>query len=230
MSFPTTRWSVVLGAKPSEPASGEALRALCAAYWRPLYAFLRRQGLSKEDAEDAVQGFLASLLAGSGIGGADQERGRFRSYLLGALRNYLSNERAKAQALKRGGSRTPLSIDAEEGEALQIPDLETPEQAYAYAWAMEILDRTRARLAERYAAQGKAELFAALEPYLGGDAPPYKQVASALGISEAHARVNTHRLRTAFGKALREEVAQTVADEADVDDELRAVIAATALR
>lgn len=226
--FPTTRWSVVLGAAQGSEAPRRALHELCAAYWRPLYAFVRRDGMTPEDAEDVVQGFLSTLLAGTTMAGVDRERGRFRSYLLGALRHYLANERARAAATKRGGGRAPLSLSiaSEDAEgAVEIPDDRTPEGAYAYAWAMEILQRTRQRLGERYAADGRTAVFEALEPFLlDGDTPRYREVAARLSMSEAHARVAVHRLRTSFGAALREEVADTVPSAAEIDDELRAVI------
>lgn len=226
--FPTTRWSVVLGAARGSEAPRKALHELCAAYWRPLYAFARRDGLSAEDAEDLVQGFLSSLLSGSTMAAVDRERGRFRSYLLGALRHYLANERARAATLKRGGGQAPLSltIDRDDAEGtLEIPDDRTPEGAYAYVWAMEILRRTRERLGQRYADDGRAELFAALEPFLlDGDTPRYREVAQQLSMTEANARVAVHRLRGRFGVALREEVAETVPTAAEIDDELRAVI------
>lgn len=226
--FPTTRWSVVLGAARGSEAPRKALHELCAAYWRPLYAFARRDGLSAEDAEDLVQGFLSSLLSGTTMAAVDRDRGRFRSYLLGALRHYLANERARAATLKRGGGQAPLSltIDREDAEGmLEIPDDRTPEEAYAYVWAMEILRRTRERLGQRYADDGRAELFEALEPFLlDGDTPRYREVAQRLSMTEANARVAVHRLRGRFGVALREEVADTVPTDAEIDDELRAVI------
>lgn len=224
--FPTTRWSVVLGAAQGSEAPRRALHELCAAYWRPLYAFVRRDGMSAEDAEDAVQGFLSSLLTGNAIAGVDRERGRFRSYLLGALRHFLANERARAGAQRRGGGHAPLPLTFESDEAeVEIPDDRTPEGAYAYVWAMEILGRTRKRLEQRYAAEGRAALFEALEPFLlDGDAPRHRELAARLSMTEAHTRVAVHRLRTAFGAALREEVADTVPSAAEIDDELRAVI------
>jgi RNA polymerase sigma-70 factor (ECF subfamily) len=224
--FPTTRWSVVLGAAHGSEAPRRALHELCAAYWRPLYAFLRRDGMPPEDAEDIVQGFLTSLLSSTAMAGVERERGRFRSYLLGALRHFLANERARASARKRGGGQEllPLAIDHDEAMPA-IPDDRTPEGAYAYAWAMEILQRTRKRLGERYAEEGRSALFEALAPFLlDADTPRYREVAERLSMTEAHARVAVHRLRTAFGAALRAEVADTVASDADIDDELRAVI------
>ena len=232
MAFPTTRWSVVLGAARGREASPKALHELCAVYWKPLYAYLRRDGLSKEDAEDTVQGFLSSLLDRPAIGGVDQQTGRFRSYLLGALRNYLANARVKARAQKRGGgvAHLPLPMAASSAQVeLQIPDGRTPEAAYAYVWAMAILQQTEDRLAQRHADRGKSEVFFALRPFLtSGDAPAYRQVAQQLQMTEAAARVAVHRLRGEFRTLLREQVADTVAEAADVDDELRAVIGAIA--
>jgi DNA-directed RNA polymerase specialized sigma24 family protein len=228
--FPTTRWSVVLGAAHGSEAPRRALHELCAAYWLPLYAFLRRDGMAREDAEDLVQGFLASLLSGSAMAGVDRERGRFRSYLLGALRHFLANERARASTLRRGGGQAPLPLTIDRDETpddalVEIPDDRTPEGAYAYAWAMEILRRTRKRLGERYAEEGRSPLFETLSPFLlDGDTPRYREVAAQLSMTEAHARVAVHRLRTAFGAALRAEVADTVSSDAEIDDELRAVI------
>lgn len=227
--FPTTRWSVVLGATqaPSPPRE-KALQALCEAYWRPLYAFVRRSGMSPEDAEDAVQGFLSSLLTGSGIAGVERDRGRFRSYLLAALRHYNLTQRTRTQALKRGGGETPISLSIDHHDAertLEIADDRTPEQAYAHAWAMEILGRARARLRERFDTDGDTARFEALEPFLlAGDMPRYREVAEHLAMTETNVRVAVHRLRVRFREALREEVADTVSSAAEVDDELRAVI------
>lgn len=216
----------MLDAASGPGAPRRALSELCEAYWRPLFVFLRREGMADTDAEDAVQGFLSTLLAGPVIEHVDRDRGRFRSYLLGALRHWLANERTRAGALKRGGGAPPISLE-HDGAAIEVPDDRTPEAAYAYAWAMEMLARTRRRLGERYASEGRPELFAALEPFLlSGDTPAYREVALGLAMTEANARVAVHRLRGRFRELLREEVADTVSAEADVDDELRAVIAA----
>lgn len=228
--FPTTRWSVVLDVAQSPEAPRRALHELCELYWRPLYAFLRRDGHAGSDAEDLVQGFLTSLLAGPAIRGVTRDRGRFRSYLLGALQNFVGKERTRASALKRGGGQTrvPWAIDGDGAdEALQIPDDRTPEGAYAYAWAMEILGRARASVAGRYETEGRERMFRVLEPFIrSSDAPPYREVAAELQMTEGNARVAVHRLRGRFGAALRSEVAQTVATDAEVDDEIRAVIEA----
>ncbi|MEM6994952.1 MAG: sigma-70 family RNA polymerase sigma factor, partial [Myxococcota bacterium] len=197
--FPTTRWSVVLDVAQGPTAPRKALHELCEVYWRPLYAFLRRAGHSPADAEDTVQGFLASLLDGPAITGVQRDRGRFRSYLLGALTNFVAKERTRAAAIKRGGDqiRVPWTIDrADAEETLEIPDDRTPEGAYAYAWAMEILGRARTELGARYRSEDRAQLFAALEPFLhGGNAPAYRDVAARLEMTEAATRVAVHRLR-----------------------------------
>lgn len=228
MAFPTTRWSVVLDAARDRAGPGKALHELCESYWRPLYVYLRRQGHAPQDAEDLVQGFLAGLLEREAITGVERDRGRFRAYLLGALRNYLTKQRDRANAQKRGGGRVELglTIDRKDGEAgLDIPDDRTPEAAYAYAWAMEILGRARAALRQSYVDDGRADVFDALEPFLlSAETPAYREVAARLGMTEPNARVAVHRLRTRFGARLRDEVADTVASEAEIDDEIRAVI------
>lgn len=222
--FPTTRWSVVLTAADEGEGPRRALHELCAAYWVPLYAYLRRSGMSVADAEDTVQGFISSLLDGPAITGVDRDRGRFRSYLLGALRNYLQRQRARANAVKRGGGLVAVSAAAAE---VEIPDDRTPEGAYAYAWAMAILERAEAAVASAYAAKGKSALFDALQPTLmSGDAPNYRALAERVGMSEGAMRVAAHRIRSRFGDCLREEVAHTVSSKADVEAELRAVIQA----
>jgi DNA-directed RNA polymerase specialized sigma24 family protein len=226
--FPTTRWSVVLTAADRGEAPRRALHELCAAYWAPLFAFLRRTGMSVDDAEDTVQGFVSSLLDGPAIAGVDRERGRFRSYLLGALRNYLNRQQARARAEKRGGGTAPVSLTTDGATAereLEIPDDRTPEGAYAYAWAMSILRRAEEDVARHYAAKGKSALFEALQPtLLAGEVPAYRDLAERLGLSEGAARVAAHRIRSRFGEALRAEVAQTVSSKAEIEAELRAVI------
>ncbi len=228
--FPTTRWSVVLTAADEGETPRRALHELLEAYWAPLFAYLRRTGMSVADAEDTVQGFVSSLLDGAAIAGVDRERGRFRSYLLGALRNYLGRQQARARAAKRGGGAVAVSLDGSAAEReLAIPDDRTPEGAYAYAWALAILRRAEASVARWYAERGKAELFEALQPtLLSGEVPAYRELAERVGMTEGAARVAAHRIRTRFGECLREEVAHTVSSKADVEAELRAVIEALA--
>lgn len=228
--FPTTRWSVVLTAATRDGAPRRALHELCAAYWPPLFAYLRRTGMTVEDAEDTVQGFVSSLLDGPAIAHVDRERGRFRSYLLGALRNYLSHQRERERAAKRGGGTAPVSLSTDSRAvecALEIPDGRTPEAAYAHAWAMSMLGRAEAALARHYQSRGRSELFEALRPTLLSDqAPPYREIAADLGMTEGAARVAAHRIRARFGACLREEVADTVSSEAEVEAELRAIMEA----
>ena len=227
--FPTTRWSVVLQAAKADEGPRRALHELCSDYWVPLFAYLRRTGMSTDDAEDTVQGFVSTLLDGPAIAGVDPQRGRFRSYLLGALRNYLGRMRTRAHAAKRGGGArlVSLSPDPDTERELEIPDDRTPEEAYAYAWAMALLRRTEGRVADEYANKGKRALFDVLRPTLmSDDPPPYRELGAEVGLSEGAARVAAHRMRTRFRALLREEVSQTVASSTDIDDELRSVIAA----
>lgn len=227
--FPTTRWSIVLTAAREGDVPRRALNELCGDYWLPLFAYLRRTGMPVPDAEDTVQGFVSTLLAGPTIASVDPQRGRFRSYLLGALRNYLSRIGARERAAKRGGGTAPipLSTTSDAERDLEIPDDRTPEGAYAYAWAMALLRRTQDRVAADYDDQGKQALFEALRPtLLSEDPPPYRELGDRVGLSEGAARVAAHRMRTRFRALLREEVSQTVSSPAEIDDELRAVIAA----
>lgn len=224
--FPTTRWSVVLTATREGDVPRRALNELCSDYWLPLFAYLRRTGMPVADAEDTVQGFVSTLLSGPAIAGVDPQRGRFRSYLLGALRNYLSRVDARARAAKRGGGATAIPLSTADRD-IEIPDDRTPEGAYAYAWAMALLRRTQDRVAADYEDHGKRTLFEALRPtLLSDDPPPYRELGERVGLTEGAARVAAHRMRTRFRALLREEVSETVASPAEIDDELRAVIAA----
>jgi RNA polymerase sigma-70 factor (ECF subfamily) len=236
--FHTTRWSVVLRAGGRSAAAGgaaegparedaaEALARLAATYWFPLYAYARRRGLDRDDARDHTQGFFALLLERDDIARATPERGRFRSFLLTAFQHYLANEAERARAAKRGGGRAPLSIDARDADsrlALEPADPETPEKAFERAWARALLARTIESLRTNYAARGKAELFDALREHLigGAEGTPYAELAQRLGHGEGALRVAVHRLRARYRAELRREVADTVADAGDVEDELR---------
>lgn len=227
--FLTTRWSLVLaaGAEPS-PHARAALEDLCAAYWAPLYAYLRRRGHAPAEAEDLVQGLFALLLDRRDLALADRSRGRFRSFLLTALEHHLANERERKLARKRGGGAKSIPIDAstEEGRlALEVADAsDTPERAYERAWARAVLDRALARLTAEQEHAKKGALFAALRPQLaareeGGAA--YARIAADLGLTENAVKVAAHRLRRRYGELLREEVARTVEDDADVEAEIR---------
>ncbi len=225
--FPPTQWTVILtaGGTPS-PESAAALERLCESYWYPLYAFIRRSGYAPPDAEDLTQEFFARLLAHNWIAHADRERGRFRSFLLLAIKRFLANEWAKAKTLKRGGKaqRVSLNFDTAETRYRQEPaDTRTPEQLFEKQWAMALLAKVLKRLREDYAADGKGPLFETLEPCLvgKGESQPYVSLAMNLGISEAAVKMAVSRLRERYRACLREEIGQTVASPHEIAEELR---------
>ena len=229
--FETTRWSTVLAASQSTGHAQEALATLCQIYWYPLYAYLRRGGHTAEDAEDLTQGFFAHLLEKRALRAADPERGRFRSFLLASLRHYVSNERARARADKRGGSAVLLPLDDAEGQYRREPaDDRTPERLLDRRWALTVLDRVAATLREEFCRRGKEAVFDELKPHLTGDAEgtPYREIGVRLGLSEGAARVAVHRLRRRFGELLRKEVGQTLASPEDIEDEIRCLMRALA--
>ncbi len=220
----------MLRAAASDGHAQRAMGELCTIYWPPLYAYLRRRGTDRADAEDLVQGFVARMLDDPGLAGVDRDRGRFRAYLLGAFKNHVAKQQRRAQALKRGGAGPVVSLDFEDAEsrlAHVVPDDRTPEAVYAHAWAMTVLQRTQQRLRADYQDKGNAAQFDAFEGFLmAADAPPYRVVAAQLGMTEGAARVAVHRLRTQFRRRLREEVADTVVSGADIDAELRSLMEA----
>lgn len=232
-AFQTTRWTLVARASGSEgePARA-ALEELCAAYWYPLYAYLRRKGNTADEAADLVQGFFAALIEKGYVGQADPERGRFRGFLMVAVRNFASKERAKQRALKRGGGTTTFSLDFEDGErryAREPVSDATPEALFERRWALTLLDRALERLAagQRGGTPVQAERFEALRPYLpGGGAVPYREVGEPLGMSETAVKVAVHRLRQRYRDILRDEIAQTVENPALIDDEIRRLMEA----
>ena len=230
--FASTRWSVVQAGASGEPEQRAALADLCEAYWYPLYAFARRSGASGDDAADLTQGFFERLIERGWVAQADRERGKFRTFLLAAFRHYMSNERAREGAKKRGGDRTRFSLDAEEAEArLHQEPAEglTAGALFARRYALTLLERAWERLATRYreGRPERAERFDVLRPYLeGGEAPPYREVGASLGLSETAVKVAVHRLRGHFREALRAEVADTLDAGADVDAEIRELMAA----
>jgi RNA polymerase sigma-70 factor (ECF subfamily) len=232
-NFASTNWSLVqrAGQKGGKDSSA-ALADLCERYWYPLYAFLRRKGLSQDRAEDLTQGFFTQLIDKQVIGQAEPLRGRFRSFLLTSMENFLVNDLDRANALKRGGGRPILSLDLEgcesklasaSGHAHEL----TPEKVFDRAWAIELLEIVMGRLASESAAKGKAEQFEVLRSFLSGDSDTsYEQAAATLGISQPAARQAVHRLRSRFGELLRQEVTDTVADENEVEDEIRGLFSA----
>ena len=232
--FVTTRWTMVLSAgRKSSPHSERALAELCQTYWYPLYAFVRRRGTTKEDAEDLVQTFFARFLEKNYLEGLAAERGKFRAFLLASLKHFLANEWDRAQAQKRGGGAEHLSLnwqDADERFHLDPPDPTNPERLFDREWALALLDRVITRLAAECARDGKAELFAHAKGFLtvGSAAIPYGEAAKQLGVDEGALRVAVHRLRKRYRELLRDEIAQTLAEPGQVDEELRSLLAALA--
>ncbi|MGB0581504.1 MAG: RNA polymerase sigma factor [Limisphaerales bacterium] len=225
--FVTTRWTVVLHAgEPDSKARQQALATLCETYWRPLYAYVRRQGYGAHDAQDLTQEFFAFLMSRDHFAKADQDRGRFRSFLLGTLKKFLADQRVRAQAQKRGGRKTLLSLDFESGESRLARDAVAgwdPEQEFSRAWALEVLEQTMGRLRQEHEDADKVELFAAIEGMITGErnGRTYLQTGGALGISEGSVKMSVMRARRRYGELLREEIAQTVAHPGDIDVELR---------
>jgi RNA polymerase sigma-70 factor (ECF subfamily) len=230
--FPTTHWTCVAEAGDPDPErSRAALAELCSAYWYPLYAFVRRRGHTADEAADLVQGYFARLLEKGVLAAADRDRGRFRSFLMADCAYHLSHERARSSAQKRGGGRAAVSIDVRdaEGRFLREPaDHLTPEQLFERAWAVALLERVLAALGDEYERGGRGEVFERLRFVLtgGGKAVPYAEVAAALGTTEGTVQVAAHSLRRRYGELLRGQIAATVSDPADVEDEIRSLFAA----
>jgi len=228
-SFTTTKWSMVLHAGDSKDPSGrEALETLCQRYWRPVYSYIRHRGYDKNATEDLTQSFFTQLLEKRSLKAADPERGRFRSFLLASVRNFLSDSLDKERAQKRGGDRHFVSLDFSETEKPEPAGGMTPEALFERQWANSVLTEVLIRLRQE-AIEGKAlERFERLEGFLTGELEGTRQsqIAEELGMSAKALRVAIHRLRKRFGKLLREQVAQTVADPEQVDDEIRFLLAA----
>lgn len=226
-TFSTTNWSVVVTAGQDNLAGATvALEQLCRRYWYPIYAFVRRRGSDRQEAEDLTQGFFAHLLEMETLKKADQRKGKFRTFLLSSLSKFLCNEWDKRKTVKRGGGRQILSLDeaaAEELYSLEPVEPGSPEKMFDQRWAATLVEGVLTRLREEYRARGKPELLAQLEPGLTQEALPgrYAEWAGTLGLSEGAVRVALHRLRRRFGELLREEITQTVANPAEVDEEIR---------
>jgi len=221
---------VLRAGKADSPESRQALAELCEAYWYPLYAFVRRQGHDPADSSDLTQGFFATLLEKNYLEDVRPEAGRFRSYLLTSLKHYLINDWDRRRALKRGGNQQIVSLDsatAESRYAFEPVDPGTPEDHFARQWALTALDRTIDRLERDYSSTGRRQQFHALRVFLTGSdtGSSYGDVAARLGIEPGAVRVAVHRLRKRFGTLLRHEISDTVANPADVDDEIRFLLA-----
>jgi DNA-directed RNA polymerase specialized sigma24 family protein len=230
--FTTTHWSMVLEAQGPSPAAQEALEKLCRTYWRPIYAFVRRQGVRPEEAEDLTQGFFALLLERRDLNTVRKEKGRLRCYLLTSLKHFMTNERNRAMAIKRGeGQRLIPLEDLREREAVGfVPtDALTAEQIYERGWALALLDQVMTRLRDEYCASGPAAagLFDQLQKLLTdeSDRPSQAAIASALNMTENAVKQAFHRLRQRYRDLLREEIVHTVMLPGDIEDELRHLIA-----
>jgi RNA polymerase sigma-70 factor (ECF subfamily) len=231
--FATTHWTVVLHAGCSDTARAqEALAQLCQIYWYPLYAYVRRRGYSPEDAEDLTQGFFARLLELNSLADVRRQKGKFRSFLLASLNHFLSDELDRAHAQKRGHGQV-ISLDTNAAETRfgrEPADTLTPEKLFERQWAMTLLETVVRRLQREYECDGKGPLFMALRfSIIGGKSDvPYRQLAKEVGLSEDALRVAVHRLRQRYRQTLRDEIAQTVATSAEVDDEIRHLFQALA--
>jgi DNA-directed RNA polymerase specialized sigma24 family protein len=227
--FATTHWSAVLTAGRCSPEADRALAELCRVYWYPLYAYARRQGFDFHTAQDLTQEFFGKLLEKNYLGVADRRRGKFRWFLLTAFKCFLAKEWDRARAQKRGGGKPHISLDqltAEQRYSLEPADTLSADQIYDRRWALDLLERVRARLKREYERAGKGARFQRLDQHLpGGEpAPSHLETARGLGLTEAAARQEAHRLKKRFGTILREEIAQTVAHPDEVDEEIRYLI------
>ncbi len=229
--FPLTRWTLVVAAGDlTRPESKAALASLCEGYWYPLYAYVRRQGHEPDAACDLTQDFFVRLLSGSFFERANPEKGKFRSFLLGALKHFLLDYSIGQRALKRGGGMTPLPFEMRDGESIYMRELqhgETPERIYERRWARAVLDRVVATLRAEFVKHGRLDHFQHLKVYLAGQAEaPYAELARKLDMSESSLKSGIHRLRKRYRDLLRSEVAATVSDPSEVDAELRYLILA----
>jgi RNA polymerase sigma-70 factor (ECF subfamily) len=227
MGFQTTHWTVVLAAREKDgTVAREALASLCSAYWYPLYAFIRRQGSSPHEAEDLTQEFFFRFLERHALGSVHPAAGKFRSFLLACLKNFLANERERANAQRRGGNQPLVSLDGVDAEtrySLEPADQRTPDAVFDRRWGFAILERTVQSLRQEYSTGEKQELFDELRGFLpGGQATVSRaELAAKRGVSVGAIDVAVHRLRQRFGVLLREQVAQTVSSKAEVEEEIR---------
>ncbi len=232
--FPSTIWIRIEQAKePTAPQSREALAELCEAYWHPVYAFIRRKGNDPDRAADLTQGFFTVLIETGALTAVTPEKGKFRSFLMAACTHFLCNQRVHERALKRGGGRFLVSIDQLKAEdrLRHEPFHEmTPEKTFVRQWALTLLDRVMATLQAEVALKGKIRVFEELRPViLGREAvPSYAQIAAKLGLSETTLKVTVHRYRRRYRALLREEIARTVDDPADIEPEITTLIEALA--
>ncbi len=235
--FATTRWSLVATASSNDPANIKsarvALATLCETYWYPLYAYVRRHGCDTHMAQDVVQGYFEQLLEKSFLKDVHQDRGSFRSFLLASIKHHLANERRKGRTIKRGGDSKMLNLDFEEGERrykVEPLDEMSPERIFERRWALTLLDEVMTRLRSHYEDKGRTAMFESLKTYLTTDRKriPYADVAKSLNITESAAMVAVHRLRRRYRTLLRAEIAETITEQEDVDEEITRLFAALA--
>ena len=227
--FTTTHWSVVLeAARPDSPGAVDAFAQLYRDYWYPLYAYVRRRGRSPHEAEDLTQDFFVSLIERQRLTGLEREGGRFRSFLLKTLQNFLANEWDRATAQKRGGGQSIVSLDEEDLESRYLADSATgaPEAEFDRHWAFAVIEHAMQHLEAELRSAGKESIFQQLRLHLQGDrgGRPYAEIAAVWGVSESAVKTTVHRLRRRFGELLRAEVARTISDDAEVEGELRHLI------
>ena len=227
--FATTHWSVVLEAQGESPAAQEALEKLCRTYWRPLYAFVRQQGIDPEEARDLTQGFFALLLERRDLDAVRKEKGRLRSYLLTSVKHFLASEHRRATAIKRGRGQplVPLEeLSAIERVQFESADSLSPDRLYERRWALTLMEQVLRRLKDEYDAAGNAALFDWLKQLLPDEpgAPSRAAIAALLGMTENAVRQAFHRFRQRYQVFLREEISHTVVIASDIEDELRHLI------
>lgn len=230
-NFHTTRWTIVLKARGTAPEARAALSDLCEAYYTPVLRFLKREGKTKDEAEELTQSFFARLLSQNSIQSADPAKGRFRSYLLGALKHFLAEHRRNQSRLKRGGNAPHQSLDAPESETspgLQLPDpgSSIPDSYFDREWALALMDRGLKTVETAFEKSGKSLHFETFKPWLVGEVSSLSQAdaASILNISPGAVKVSIHRLRKDFADAIRSEIAQTVNTPGEISEELRYLI------
>ena len=232
--FATTRWTVVLAAgRPEAPRAAAALEELCQTYWYPLYVYVRRHTSTREDAEDLTQAFFAKFLEKNYLEDVSSDKGKFRAFLLAALKHFLANEWDRANRQKRGGGVAILSLDWHDADTryqINPADNLSPDKLYDRAWAVTLLGRVVNRLRCESEAEGKVKVFELLKPFLTADkgAIPYATAATALGWTEGAVRVTVHRLRRRYRLLLRDEISQTLADPSQAENELQSLMSAFA--
>jgi RNA polymerase sigma-70 factor (ECF subfamily) len=228
--FTTTHWSAVLAAgEEDSPGAAQALETLCRSYWYPLYAYVRRRGYGPEDAQDLTQDFFAQLLRKNYPARADRAKGKFRSFLLHTLNQFILDQRERRATLKRGGGQVVISLDAEPPEdryRLEVADELTPEKLFERRWAQALLDHAVARLRAEFVAAGKGETYEILKAFEPGEQKvlSYAEAAARLGVSESAVKATIHRLRRRHRELVREEIAHTVPTVAEIDEELRYLV------